>query len=299
MVGSVNVADLAADLLGLDPGRRPVVRPTSSPAAFLVDLPDGTVVAKFPAVGRPGSALVEAWAYEEAAAHGLRVPAILAVSEDPELVLIESLDGQSLWPEGTSTRTKGSAWRRAGAELRTLHETSVSGFGPLLIDSGSVRGESDAWCPFATFTRDVGLARLVDAGYLDAKHAAQLERRYEEAAPLMAWPDGRLLHGDLEGGHVFVDAAGDYRGLIDFGQAQAGDPRWDLARVPLWDGEDALDALLDGYGRDTLGAGDRELLFPLYLLAFVVRFAVRLIDQVGQEDNIREHLAQADYRRLL
>jgi aminoglycoside phosphotransferase (APT) family kinase protein len=117
------------------------------------------------------------------------------------------------------------------------------------------------------------------------------------ATDLHGWTDGRLLHGDLEGGHIFV-ADDHYRGMIDFDQAQVGDPRWDLARVPLWDGDAALDALLDGYGRDTIGPGDRDLLLPLYLLAFMIRHAVQLTDQ-GQLSDARAHLAKTRYERLL
>jgi aminoglycoside phosphotransferase (APT) family kinase protein len=95
-----------------------------------------------------------------------------------------------------------------------------------------------------------------------------LVRRLGEAGPwLGAVGDGRLLHGDLSGGHVIFDAGRDVR-LIDFGQTQVGDPRWDLARILLWDGDPALEALLDGYGHDLMTAEERRTVLPLYLFAY-------------------------------
>jgi aminoglycoside phosphotransferase (APT) family kinase protein len=289
----VDVARIAADLLELD--AQPVVRPTSSPVAHFLDLPDRTVVAKLPAVGRPGSALVEAWAYREAATHSVRVPDVLAISEEPELVLLELLPGESLWSRRGPVEATAPAWRAAGADLRVLHEIRVSGFGPLTVREGKLQGEAAGWSPFVTFAREQGLARLADLGYLQSDEVEPLQRRYAEAAPLMICPDGRLLHGDLEGGHVLVDASDAYQGTLDFGQAQAGDPRWDLARVRLWDGNAALDAVLDGYGRDAITADERDVLLPLYLLAFVVHHAAAGIG----DDVSREMLTLCGYRRLL
>lgn len=226
------------------------------------------------------------------------MPAVLAVRADPECVLVEALPGVSLWRDRRSPDVDPSPWRRAGADLRALHEIRLPGFGPLTWDGRAPRGRDSSWCPYARYAREDGLRRLSDAKVLDPTAARRLEGRYDEAAPLVrGCTDGRLLHGDLEGGHIYADA-GQYQGIIDFDQAQAGDPRWDLARIPLWDGERALDAVLDGYGRDTLSAGDRELLLPLYLLAFVIHHAVHLVD-AGNLDGAREGLTRTRYERLL
>lgn len=292
-LGRVDVARLAADLLELD--SPPTVRPTGSSVAFFLDLPDLTVVAKLPALGRPGSALAEAWAYRAAAARGVHVPAVLAVSEVPELVLLELLPGVSLWSRKGPVEDTAPAWEQAGADLRALHEIRVPGFGPLVVRDGELRGESGQWPPFVRYAREQGLARMTDLGYVEAAQADRLQQLYERAEPLMAYSGGRLLHGDLEGGHVFVDESDEYQGMLDFGQAQAGDPRWDLARVRLWDGDAALAALLRGYGRDALTREERDELLPLYLLAFVVHHAA---NGAGEKVS-REMLTLCGYRRLL
>jgi aminoglycoside phosphotransferase (APT) family kinase protein len=115
---------------------------------------------------------------------------------------------------------------------------------------------------------------------------------------LHAMTDGRLLHGDLEGGHIFVTPDRRYQGLIDFSQAQIGDPLWDLARVRLWDGDAALDAFLDGYGHDAVTTDDRAVLLPLYLLAFVVPHVVSLC-AAGTVDYVGELLEKSGYSALV
>ena len=292
----MDIASWSARLLGVD---RVHVRPTGSPVAFFVDSPERTVVAKLPSVGRPGSALVEAWAYDAAAASGARTPAVVAVQDDPELVLLEWLPGVSLWSRDRPKDVDAAMWRRAGEDLRALHDIRLPGFGPAIPDGDAIRGEADAWCPFARYTRDEGIRYLVDAGRLEPHQGKRLEDRLDEAAQLLhATTDGRLLHGDLEGGHVFVTADRHYQGLIDFSQAQIGDPLWDLARVRLWDGDAALDALLDGYGHDTVTTDDRAVLLPLYLLAFVVPHAVSLC-AAGTVDHVAEMMQKSGYLALV
>jgi aminoglycoside phosphotransferase len=289
----MDIVTTTEDLLGVTPTG---VRVTGSSNAFFVDLDDQTVVVKFAAHGR--SVLAEAWAYQMAAAQGIRVPKVLATRSDPEVVAVECLAGASLWSDERRGGDNSRAWQQVGADMRALHEINVAGFGPLKSGVGGCTGRSETWSSFVRFAREEGIRKLVDSEVLESRVGGILESRYDEAVTeLHRCSDGRLLHGDMEGGHILV-ADGQYQGIIDFDQAQVGDPRWDLARVPLWDGDVALDAVLDGYGRDTLGPGDREVLLPLYLLAFVIHHAAQFADR-GQLADARAHLAQAGYKRLL
>jgi hypothetical protein len=79
---------------------------------------------------------------------------------------------------------------------------------------------------------------------------------------------GGLLHGDLEGDHLFSHR-GRFTGFIDFEKMQAGDPCYDLARFAWWDPH-LLPDLLDGYGRDALTADDLTVRMPVYLIANAV-----------------------------
>jgi aminoglycoside phosphotransferase len=271
---------------------------TDGPDAWFAELADGRMVVVKRAAGwknPPGTARLEAWAYAACAKQEIRVPRVLALSGHPEFVVIERLAGRPL-SDGANcdARQVRTIWSHAGADLRRMHEISLSGFGPLVGGESEPHGLSSTWSPFVEYARAEGIPWLVDAGYLERTVGDRLLNRFDTAVPLVRrLPVGRLLHGDLQSGHVFQND-GDYTGIIDFGAAQAGDPRWDLARVLLWDGDAALDALLDGYGDDVVTEEDRELLLPLYLFAFVVKVAVG-----HQPHYIRLLLDRSRYQLLL
>jgi len=220
----MDLPGLVGQLLDLEPGHPVTVEPTSSPVAFKIDAGNVQVIAKRPRPDRPGSALAEAAAYRTAHAHGAQVPRVLATRSEPELIVLELVQGFSLWSRHRPEHADRTAWRSAGTDLRAIHEARLPGFGPLTIAAETLRGEADAWSPLVAFPRDTGIGRLVDAGLLVSSQVAGLLRRYDEYEHALVCTDGRLLHGDLEGGHVMVDARAAYQGMIDFGQAQAGDP---------------------------------------------------------------------------
>jgi hypothetical protein len=64
---------------------------------------------------------------------------------------------------------------------------------------------------------------------------------------------------------------------------------------PFGDGDEALDAVLEGYGPEAVTKEDRALLLPLYLLSFVVHHAVRH----DRPDFIRTILDRSGYSQLL
>ena len=295
------------DLVGVAPTE---VANTSSPDAWLAELSDGRSVVVKRAAGsknRPGSALVEAWAYTACAERGVSVPNVLAVSEDPECLVVERLAGSPLpQTDASSWAQLRSVWSRAGADLRAVHEISLAGFGPLVPIDGRPVGEAPAWSPLVEYAHSEGIRWLVDAGFLTSALGDRLQDRFDEAMPLIrSFPQGRLLHGDLQAEHIFRSSDGRYVGIIDFGSAQAGDPRWDLARVLLFDGDDALDAVLAGYGGDVLTNDDRDFLLPLYLFSLVVFVAAgNSWSRTGNDPknptaNRRGRPHNADYVRLL
>lgn len=249
-------------------------RTTGCRTVHVIDMEDGTaVVLKTARADRAATPSAEAWAYEACRRAGIAVPEVLAVIEEPEALIMGVMPGHPL-SEGPSSAEPG-AWAATGADLRAMHEIAVPGFGPLVAGAGGAVGVSPRWSPVIDLARDHGIKTLADRGLVTTEEAARLVNRYEELeSHLEGITDGRLLHSDLEGDHVFIDAQGSYAGIIDFDQAQSGDPLWDLARIPLWDGPDALELLLAGYGRDTVTAEHREFVFPLYLLAFCIHHIV-------------------------
>jgi aminoglycoside phosphotransferase (APT) family kinase protein len=75
-----------------------------------------------------------------------------------------------------------------------------------------------------------------------------------------------LLHGDLQPDHVVVDARGEHVvALLDFADAQPGDPLLDIAVLTLWE-EALVEPILAGYPGITDDAETRALIAEYRLL---------------------------------
>jgi aminoglycoside phosphotransferase (APT) family kinase protein len=214
---------------------------------------------------------LEAWAYRQCRANGVLAPDVLAASQVGEAldyVATIALAGRALWVQPyLSGASLKRVLRAAGEQLRAMHEIQIDGFGP--VAGSPPRGEHAQWCPFVGIAQEQALPYLVGKGVLSRAEAGSIRTRFVDAAPaLQRDAPGRLLHGDLEGDHLF-SYRGRFTGFIDFEKMQAGDPCYDLARFAWWDPH-LLPDLLDGYGRDALTADDLHVRMPVYLLANAV-----------------------------
>jgi aminoglycoside phosphotransferase (APT) family kinase protein len=239
---------------------------------------------------------LEGWAYRQCRVHGVRAPDVLAASQPGDAldyVATLALAGRALWVKPyLSGASLTRVLRAAGEQLRALHEIVIDGFGPIVpvvtIAGSPPRGAHAQWSPFVDIALERALPYLVDKGALGRDEAASIRARFVDAAPaLRRDAPGRLLHGDLEGDHLFSHR-GRFTGFIDFEKTQAGDPCYDLARFAWWDPH-LLPDLLDGYGRDALTADDLSVRMPVYLLANAVvvmaeevRRNTRSIDAAGR-----------------
>jgi aminoglycoside phosphotransferase (APT) family kinase protein len=111
-----------------------------------------------------------------------------------------------------------------GEELAKVHAVEVDGCGPLCVDGGQLRGASD-WPP--ALEEATTFAQLADAGLVDEPTLSDAAA----VASLLRRPDSpRLVHGDLHPRHVFTDGRR-ITAIIDWGDAMAGDPRYDRGRL--------------------------------------------------------------------
>jgi aminoglycoside phosphotransferase (APT) family kinase protein len=160
-----------------------------------------------------------------------------------------------------------------GALLHRVHGVVVRGFGSIAGTDriiaphaswlGALRDRVDAAQPVV----DAG---LVPAHLVDRAHAA-LE---EQASTLVTVEEARLLHGDFNPRHVYAHA-GSITAVVDWGDATAGDPCYDLARI-LHSGLLSRDL---GFGLDLVRAAlttypdapevDRQLVDRLLIYAAV------------------------------
>lgn len=173
----------------------------------------------------------EVTAQRHAEAAGVPVPDIIAAAADPIPALAMR------WVEGVALHARPSpaAWRDAGRVLRLAHGASV------------LRRRDERWGDFVHdwFARE--LPYLVEHHGLVAedadvalRHAGEL-RASLNRRPL-AW-----LHGDCQAAHFLIDPTTErVTAVLDWADAQEGDPAIDLAVLTLFD-DGVLGHVLDGY----------------------------------------------------
>lgn len=104
----------------------------------------------------------------------------------------------------------------------------------------------------------LGIPTLEAGAVLPEPLASAATASLEQAAETLAFDrPAVLLHGDLKLQHIFATTER-YVGIIDWGDACAGDPRLDLGRLSMA-GTDTLEAILSGYGSRLTPELDRAL----------------------------------------
>jgi fructosamine-3-kinase len=238
--------------------------------SYRVELADGGVVfAKTHKSPPPGFFTTEAtglrWLRD---ADALPVPSVLAVSDEPALLVLEWID------ENGRAQPDDAAF---GRRLAALHRAGAPGFGREDRRSTGSRGlpneTADTWAEFFATQRLAPIARLIrNASHLDEALAARLDtvtaRMDDLAGPVEA---PARLHGDLWAGNRLVDRRGE-SWLIDpacFG----GHREFDLAMMRLFGG--FADAAFRAYAEVAPLAAGWEARVPLHQLAPIGIHAIK------------------------
>ncbi len=139
--------------------------------------------------------------------------------------------------------------------LRVVHSITLDGYGSVESEDGALRGVDDSWQATLQGRAD-GLLQVADSGLIDRQLAerahAELTRRI---ASVVGMSPACLTHGDFHPRHTYA-FGGHVTGIIDWGDATAGDPLYDFGRIfhsALWSAgveqaEKQLERALDGYG---------------------------------------------------
>jgi Ser/Thr protein kinase RdoA (MazF antagonist) len=209
-----------------------------------------------------------------ARARGVPVPAVEACDHAGEVAgvpcaILTAVGGDPL----TGTEP---VFGQVGAHLRRLHETPATGFGPVSAEVGLV-GEDASWRQ-ALERPAVALLPAVGAGLVDAGLLTRARNAIDRFAPALDGPSGaRLIHGDFCPRHVYADGAR-ITGIIDWGDAMAGDPAYDFGRLlysglragGIGHGRSLVAAALSSYGDPPWLTGPRDPRILFYAAMFVL-----------------------------
>jgi aminoglycoside phosphotransferase (APT) family kinase protein len=200
---------------------------------------------------------LEAWTMECARKAGMPVADVLHLDCSEKafpfrFMVMSALEGAPLQARGLDMALESRVLRNAGELLRGLHEFRVQGFArldeDLYLRTGEVRGNAASWATIWDDDALEAITLLARSRVLDGALTSAALRRLKEGASLVPHlAEGRLLHGDFDRSHIFVDGHGRLSGIIDFGDRESGDPEWELSGMWLWDGETYLAPVIEGY----------------------------------------------------
>jgi len=204
---------------------------------------DRGFVIKVP-VSEPQKIFAQRESTAAAAAVGVPVPCTLLEDEGGRWMVEPLVPGTLLcdMEQGASKDLVCGWYRELGVAMGKLHSIVISGFGELRLDkSGTLCGSEkkpDPPEPSATAWRE-----LLAEGVVTQCEYEALQRIWD----IVPKAPSVLLHGDVFPDNVLCDASGP-TGLIDFGDAYAGDAMADFSRMFLIHfGMPEWDALVEGY----------------------------------------------------
>jgi Ser/Thr protein kinase RdoA (MazF antagonist) len=212
------------------------------------------IYADEPAWAPAKEALVAGWIGDRV---GAAVPRWLRIDE--QRILLPLRFALMTWLPGDPVRELMTAhdvepiYRQMGAMLRRIHGIALPAYGHIGAD-GIVAPEptNDAYMRWAF---EAAFRQFRDQSK-DAELTRRLEGKAHSRFELLAHSAGAVLcHDDFQQGNVLAaeDGAGGLRvsGLIDFGNARAGDALFDLTKALFCSGHEdprSREPLLAGYG---------------------------------------------------
>lgn len=196
-----------------------------------------------------------------------------------------------------------------GAALKRVHRVEAKGAGLLDLDSprASERptGAHRHWIDYVELRLSEHLAACTNAGYLNATLAIEISELFATMRGALHNRPLRLLHGDPGNHNIFLSS--DLQGvtaLVDWEDALAGDPLFDVAMWSTFHPPRRLPAFLSGYGLPRPNI-EQQRLIALYFLRIALSKTVHrhrfgIADVPGRAlAHLRIHHGASELRRLL
>jgi len=213
-----------------------------------------------------------------------RLPVDYAIVEEARGVALQTLDHD----EGKTLLLL----RELGKFLARVHRINLAGYG--LLDVRSVHsptnellGSHAAWDDFIWLNLEKHVRTCVASGAITAEEGRGIEWYCKGCRGLFTSGQASLLHGDPGSHNVFVKD-GAISALIDWEDALAGDPVFEIAFWATFQPARRHTAFIHGYAEVTRLPADFDLRFWLYFLRValaktVLRHRLGIVDQPGRE----------------
>jgi hypothetical protein len=183
--------------------------------------------------------------------------------------------------------------RQLGIFLARVHGISADGYGLLdvrkvgLHSDGVLRGGHSAWDDYIWLNLERHVGICAETGAISADEERKIVWYCEGCQGLFKQGTPSLLHGDPGSHNVFVKD-GKISALIDWEDALAGDPVFEIAFWATFHPERRHAAFIEGYLEAATLPPDFELRFWFYFLRVslaktVLRHRLRINDQPGRE----------------
>lgn len=165
-------------------------------------------------------------------------------TDPPCFLILSEVKGVDLGDLPLTVRLRYLA--EAADILARTHEIPVTGYGPLIARNGQIMGKHASWSEYLAL-KAPDIDALVAASIVNERDANIYRSVAERIFTAPARP-ARLLHNDFHRENILVDQ-GVVSGVIDWDNAIAGDPLYDLANVWHVFGEH-FDRFMAGYRAD-------------------------------------------------
>lgn len=192
---------------------------------------------------------VESAAFKLLGDHGIASPKVLGLLEKAngigKAIIIETAaEGRPL-SQLSAEEQSPKLFKKAGAYLKSIHDIKLDGFGPLDVSAEVVRGTMPTWKNNVEFYRhDFNFLR--ERQLITDEELKTLEDTYQKLIGVDL-PVASFIHGDFGKSHIFTDG-NEITGVIDFGNAYAGDPRKDIATANFFMTPTETENFNQGYG---------------------------------------------------
>lgn len=273
------VADVCSDLIGADCESVKLLEGAGTfNALYRVEAGGGAYVCRTSLRAAPAfEFLIDGWACEVLRRSGVPHARVLLVDLSRkscpfDYELSAEAAGHTLksFEDEETQDTPTHLLEGLGRAAAAVHEIETEGFGLLdvrPIVSGEARGRGllKTWGEYVLLKLEEHVEGCLRIGAVERGEAERIRRAFEGAAELLGDAPSRLLHGDLGAHNVLADGR-EVTALIDWEDALAGDPVFDIAYWGTFVRDPMREPFLAGYRSVRQLPADFERRYWLYYL---------------------------------